>query len=103
MNVAPLFTVLSSPPPPVATQYVLESDSTTARSTIRPAMFAGPIDRQFIAAVQRRFNSIGPLGSDERVVAGAITCRSVFAADVPDPFVGLSVSDSRSVCTVFRR
>src|SRR5579871_893054 len=44
-KVMPLFTVLSSPPEAVATQYVLGSASKIERAIIRPPIAAGPIER----------------------------------------------------------
>src|SRR5579859_5516380 len=51
-NVMPLLTVLSSPPEAVATQYMQGSVSLTAKAVMRPAMFAGPTQRQLSALVQ---------------------------------------------------
>src|SRR5438445_6900552 len=46
VKVMPLFSVLSRPPDALATQKVLGSVSQTARATMRPLMFAGPMQRQ---------------------------------------------------------
>jgi hypothetical protein len=57
----PLFSVLSSPPDALATQYVLESASKTLMAVMRPPMFAGPMQRQVIDLTQ----------SDGSVTSGA--------------------------------
>src|SRR5947209_10137532 len=46
VKLKPLLMVFSRPPEAVATKKVLGSDSTTAKSTIRPPMPAGPMERQ---------------------------------------------------------
>src|ERR1044072_7081784 len=42
----PLFVVRSTPPVPTAAKIVYGSFSLTAKSAMRPPMFAGPIERQ---------------------------------------------------------
>src|SRR5258708_12647172 len=50
-QVVPLFVVRSTPPVPTATKIVYGSFSLTAKSAMRPPMFAGPMARHFIRLV----------------------------------------------------
>src|SRR6185436_4333309 len=65
MNVTPLFVVLSNPPPAVATQYMLGSDSTTVRSTMRPPIPAGPIERHVSAPSHLASSAISFVAEDD--------------------------------------
>src|SRR3954467_13177106 len=52
-HVVPLFVVRNTPPVPTAAKIVYGSFSLTAKSAMRPPMFAGPIARQRSGLVSR--------------------------------------------------
>src|SRR5947209_8663057 len=69
-KVVPLLVVLSSPPEAVATQYMLGSASYTEMAVMRPAMLAGPTQRQARVLTQ----ASGRVPSATVVVFGSGCC-----------------------------
>src|SRR5262249_31999510 len=58
-QVVPLLTVFHKPPEAAATYMIAGLFSTTARSTIRPPMFAGPIERRIRLSSSRGSKDAG--------------------------------------------
>src|SRR5215470_17132196 len=78
-HVVPLFVVRSTPPVPTATKIVYGSFSFTAKSAMRPPMFAGPIARQRSGFVS---NAAGACGAAAAAGGGALV-TFVAVADGP--------------------